>query len=72
MSRQFLMGMEVRAWIYIGTYTRPKARGSRSSRESSIFKLARFVPFDAPIVATNAFYQQGQETLRTMLLVITE
>jgi len=38
----------------------------------SFFKLARFVPFDAPVVATDAFYQQSQETLRTMLLVITE
>ena len=36
------------------------------------FKLARFVNFDAPILAADTFYQQGQETLRTLLLVITE
>jgi len=36
------------------------------------FKLARFIPFDAPVVATNAFYEEGQKILRTLLLVITE
>ena len=64
-------------WKYGPGYTleltqdrKPEAAAVLANRP--FFKLARFVPFDAPIVATNAFYQQGQETLRTMLLVITE
>ena len=35
-------------------------------------KLARFVPFDAPVVTAGDLHKQGQETLRTMLSVIKE
>jgi len=38
----------------------------------SYFKLARFIPFDDPILMSGSICQQGQQVLRTMLHVIEE